>query len=234
MHKLNVLFSLTSLSVLLVTIERFSFTTKILLQPYNFLRLHELLQMSLLILFTVIIPFFTLYVISDKFQLFAKKNLVWLPLLFIIGIYFYSTGNGLHEVARFTLNQFCNSKDVKGILCQGLLFNDYYTGNILYFIGGICMVLALLLTEKINPNKTYSKKDVLPTVINAVIYSLAIFAYAAFDVVLVGFVYSLIVTIVTGILFFSIRKNYLHHPIIFYNTIAYTIGTFCALVLRFH
>src|SRR5690348_17336571 len=99
MHRLNILFTLSSISVLLVTIERFSFTTKILLQPYNFLRLHEVIQMLFLILFTVVIPFFILYEVSESFHLFVKRSLVWIPLLFIGGIYFYATGNGLHEMA---------------------------------------------------------------------------------------------------------------------------------------
>ncbi|HSX09887.1 MAG TPA: hypothetical protein VLF93_07055 [Candidatus Saccharimonadales bacterium] len=234
MHKLNLLFTLTSISVILVTIERFSFTTKILLQPYNFLRLHEVVQISLIILVTVIIPFFILYLISDKFQLFSKKNLFWLPLLFVIGVYFYSTGNGLHEVASFTLNQYCNPHSLKSILCQGLFFNDYYTGNILYFIGGILMTIALLFTEKIHPNKTYSQKDVIVTIINALFYSLAIFAYAAFDPVLVGLVYSLIITILVLFLFFKIRRHYLSYPITFYTLISYTVGTIAAFIVRFH
>ncbi len=157
MHKLNILFTLSSLSVVFVMIERFSFTTKVVLQPYNFLRLHEVFQMIFLILFTVLIPFFILYVISDGMKLYAKRNLLWLLMLFIIGVYFYSTGNGVHEMASFTLNQFCNVKEVIGTFCLGQFYNDYYTGNILYFIGGICMVLALLFTEKIFPNKSYSK-----------------------------------------------------------------------------
>src|SRR6266576_2329200 len=168
MHKLNILFSLSLLSVILFTIERLLFITKVLLQPYNFLRLHEAFQMTTIILFTVLIPFFILYYSSEMLQLFVKKKFVWILVLFIGGVYFYSTGNGLHEMASYTLNQYCNVKSLSGIFCNGQFFNSYYTGNILYFIGGIFMVLALLLTEKINPNLTYRKKDVAITVINAI------------------------------------------------------------------
>ncbi len=234
MHRLNLLFTLSSLSVLLVTIERFSFTTKILLQPYDFFRLHEIIQMTVLILITIVIPFFLLYVISDRFQFFAKKQFFWLPLLFVIGIYFYATGNGVHETASFTLNQYCDIKALTGNLCHGLFVNDYYTGNIFFFIGGILMVLAVVLTEKLHPNKTYHKKDVAVTIINAVIYSLAIFAYAAFDVVLVGLVYSILVMIIADVLLLSTRKKYLQHPVILYHAVAYTLGTAVALLIRFH
>jgi hypothetical protein len=234
MHKLNVLFTLASLSVLLVTFERFSITTKILLQPDNFLRLHEIIQLLFLVLFTVVIPFFILYEVSDSFQLFTKRKLVWLPLLFIGGVYFYATGNGLHEMASFTLNQYCNIKSVIGTFCKGQFLNDYYTGNIVYFFGGLFMTVALLLTEKINPGKTYQKKDVPVTVINALVYALAIFAYAAFDPVLIGLLYSVVILIIADVLWFGIRKKYLQYPFISYTGIAYTVGTIIALFFRFH
>ena len=234
MHKLNILFTLSSLSVILVTIERFSITTKILLQPYNFFRFHEVFQMIFLIMFTVVIPFFILYFISDNFLLFTKKSLVWLPLLFLVGVYYYSTGNGVHEMASFTLNQFCNVKSVSGIFCQGQFFDDYYTGNIFYFVGSICLVLSLLFTEKLFPNTTYKKRDVPVTVINSIVYSFAIFAYAAFDPVLVGLLYSLFIMVTADILWLMIRKKYLAHPVIFYTALTYTIGTIAALFVRFH
>ena len=44
MSRLNVLLTLSSLDVLLVTVECFSFTTQIALQLASFLRLHEVLQ----------------------------------------------------------------------------------------------------------------------------------------------------------------------------------------------
>lgn len=234
MHKLNILFTLASFSVILVTIERFSFTTKVLLQPYNFLRLHEAFQMTTIILFTVLISFFILYYSSEMLALFVKKKFVWILVLFIGGVYFYSTGNGLHEMASFTLNQYCNVKSISGIFCNGQFFNDYYTGNILYFIGGIFMIVALLLTEKINPNLTYSKKDVTVTVLNAIIYAFAIFAYATFDPVLVGLFYSIFIMGVAVVLWFGIRKKYLQYPVTTYTALTYTIGTVAALIIRFH
>ncbi|MBI3486160.1 hypothetical protein HY025_04445 [Candidatus Daviesbacteria bacterium] len=234
MHKLNLLFTLSSLSVLLVTIERFSFTTKIFLQPYNFLRLHELIQMSVLILLTVVIPFFILKTVSNNFESLKTKLGLLLGLVFVIGVYFYSTGNGLHEVSSFNFNNFCDAKNFSGELCNGFFFNDYYTGNIIYFIGGGLMVISLLFFEKLNPNKSYQKKDLFLTLINAVIYSLAIFAYAAFDKVLVGLVYSLIIMLIADFLFLNLRKKYLQYPVITYTTATYTLGTILALIFRFH
>lgn len=56
MKRFHLLFRLNSLAVVLVSLERFSFTTRVLLQPSQFLRLHEALQIGVLILATVLIP----------------------------------------------------------------------------------------------------------------------------------------------------------------------------------
>lgn len=234
MNRLNLLFSLSSLSVILVTIERFSFTTKILLQPYNFLRLHELVQMIFLILFTVLVPFLLLKEVSGNFEGLKLKRGFILALLFIIGIYFYATGNGLHEVSSFNFNQFCDTKNFSGDLCGSFFFNDYYTGNIFYFIGASLMVVSLLLLEKLKPNTMYQRKDLVVTIINAAIYAFAIFAYAAFDRVVAGLTYSVVVMLFAQFLFLQIRKKYLQYPVITYTAITYTLGTLAALFVRFY
>lgn len=232
MSRLNLIFSLSSLSVLLVTIERFSFTGKVLLQPFNFLRLHEVIQITFLILLTIVVPVLLLREVTGNFKNFGKRDF-WLLMFFIIGVYFYSTGNGVHELASFLFNHYCNVKKYAGNLCNGFFFNDYYTGNIYYFIGGFIMIASLLLIEFKRPNLIYSKKDLLITIINAIIYAFAIFAYAAFDVVLVGLFYSLITTFFALFLFAKVRKNYLRYPLITYTTLTYVLGTIAALLIRF-
>lgn len=233
MNRLNWLFTFSSLSVLLVTIERFSFTTKILLQPYSFMRLHEIVQMTVIILLTVVIPFLILKEVTSNFSFLKTKKGFYLILTFLIGVYFYATGNGIHEVSSFNFNHFCDTKSFTGDLCGGFFVNDYYTGNIFYFFGGILMVLPLMLLEKLNPNKKFHKRDQTPLFINASIYALAIFAYAAFDRVLIGLIYSLIITVIALYLFFQIRKKYLEYPVITYTTATYTLGTVAALIVRF-
>ncbi len=232
MNKLNQIFALSSLSVLLVTVERFSFTTKILLQPYNFLRLHELFQMLFLILFTVIIPTLLLKEVTHNFELSKIKNGFILIMMFIIGIYFYATGNGLHEVTSFYLNNYCNTSHPIGIFCQSLFFNDYYTGNILYFIGALFMTLPLLLFESTQPNRNFVKKDFPALIINAVIYALALFAYAAFDKVLVGLIYVVILTGIALVFFIPKRKNYLQFPITTYTALTYLLGLIAAIIVK--
>lgn len=232
MNRLNWLFTLSSINVLLVTIERFSFTTKVLLQPYNFLRLHEVFQITVLILLTVLIPFFVWKEVSDNFKALQTKKGVLLGALFITGVYFYSTGNGVHELASHLFNTYCDTKHIVGNLCGGMFFNDYYFGNILYFVGGILMTGSLLFFERDQENKRWSKKEMAILVVNAFIFALAIFAYAAFDRVLVGLVYSVIMMLIADILFIKIRKKNIRYPFITYNALAYTLGTVGALIIK--
>jgi len=237
MKRLHILFSLTSLSVVLVTIERFSLTTQVLLQPYNFLRLHEVIQILILILATVLIPFFLFKTVTDDFALLktSKKNL-FLGVLFIVGIYFYASGNAFHELASFLLNQYCDVKRVSGALCGSLFFNDYYTGNIFYFIGAFLLVIPLILFEISYPRLTMQRRDFWLLLPNALIYALAIIAYAAFDVVLVGLIYTLLTTLVIiAILVILLiqRKKLLHLPVTSYMTLTYTIGAIVSCIIRF-
>ncbi len=232
MKRLNLLFTLSSINVLLVSIERFSFTTKILLQPYSFLRLHEVFQMTTLILFTVLLPFLMLKIVSLNFESLKKRWGFTLSLIFLIGVYFYATGNGLHEVSSFNFNYFCDTKNFTGDLCGSMFFNDYYTGNIYYFIGGLLMVVPILLFERKNQSPKFNSKDMIILVINSIVYALAIFAYSGFDRVLVGLVYSIIVTLISLYIFWQIRRNYTKYPVITYTSLTYLLGTAAALAIR--
>lgn len=233
MKTLNLLFTLSSINVLLVIIERFSFTSKVLLQPYSFLRLHEVFQMTILILFTVLLPFLMLKEVSLNFDGLKKKSGLILGLIFITGVYFYATGNGLHEVSSFNFNFFCDVKNFTGDLCGSMFFNDYYTGNIYYFIGGLFMIIPLLLFERTNSSDKFNSKDMKILIANSVIYAFAIFAYSGFDRVLVGLIYSIIVSIISLYIFWQIRKNYSKYPVITYTTLTYLLGTVTALAVRF-
>jgi hypothetical protein len=188
--------------------------------------------MVVLILLTVVIPFFLLKEITGNFKTIQTNRGFWLSLLFVVGVYFYATGNGLHEVSSFNFNNFCDTGNFSGDLCGGFFINDYYTGNILYFIGGGMMVIALMLLERLLPNKNFNKKDFRILFINALVYSLAIFAYAAFDRVLVGIIYSVIITLISIYLFWKIKSKYLQYPVITYTTFTYLMGTLLALFVR--
>lgn len=236
MKRLHILFSLNSLVVVLVSIERFSFTTHVLLQPYQFLRLHEAIQIVVLILATAIIPFFLFQEVTGNFSLLAKgkKHSMLLGVVFIAGLYFYASGNAFHELASFILNQYCDVNRVSGQLCAGLFFNDYYTGNVLYFIGAFLFTLALVLLEISQPRILMTRRDLWLLVPNCLIYALAIVAYAGFDRVLVGLIYALLTTLVVSGILLKYRKEVRSLPFTDYTALTYTIGALVACFIRFH
>ena len=234
MKKVNWILTLLSLNGLLVTVERFSFTTKVFLQPYNFLRLHELFQMTVIILISVILPFYLLRELTHNFSDLKTKPGFWLGLLFIVGVYFYATGNGLHEVSSHLFNTYCPHTNFSGNLCGSMFFNDYYVGNGFYFIGLFMVMVALILFERQSPNTAFSPADLRITVINSVVYAFLMFAYAAFDVVNVGLIFSVISAAVAGYLLFSAKTKYRFLPFTTYNFIAYTLASIGAFLVRFH
>lgn len=234
MNRLNLLLTLSSLTVILVTVERFSFTTQVMLQPYSFLRLHEALQIVTLILFTVLIPTFVLREVTSQFDALKTQTGMLLLAAFVTGVYFYATGNGIHELASFQYNTFCPpfSPD-SSVMCQGMFFNDYYIGNGLYFIGAFLMNTALILFEGMRPLPAASRRDMIITTVNAVFYSLAIIAYAAFDLVVVGLVFTLISMVTIDLLLWRSRHALATRPFTTYAAIAYTLGGALATLLRF-
>jgi hypothetical protein len=228
MNRLNGAFTVTSVLVLLVTIERFSFTTTILLQPYSFIRLHELIQGPILLTAFLVVSTFVLRELSDDFKALRLSILA----LFVVGAYLYGLGEGWHEVTSFTLNQYCAVQNISGDLCGGLFINDYYTGNILFFIGGIGMAVALMIQERLNPSTGWNNRNVVIGGVNSVIYSLTFFAYAGFDLVLVGLYSTVALMLISLVMLAGVVKHWRRHPYISYSAFAYTLATLASIVVR--
>lgn len=233
MKRLNLYFTLSSIIVLAVTIERFSFTTKLLLPPNGFLRLHEAIQMLIIIPASILIGFFIVYEISGKLEALKSNWGKVLFLLFAFGTYLNATGNGVHEIGSFIFNSFCPQYTFNSKVCFSAFFNDYYFGNIVYFAGAFLMTISLILLERIKKVNKFERKDYLILGANSIIYSLAIMAYAAFDRVLVGLAYVLITTFVIDLLLLFTNKNDRKLPFMIYSFFTYNIGLFLSLLLRF-
>lgn len=234
MKRINLLLTFLSFTAVLIIVERLSFTTKIILQPYNFLRLHEVFQLLVIILISVLIPFFLLKEVTNNFELLKSKKGTLLGALFTAGLYFYATGNGVHEMASFGFNTFCDVDVIKPNLCGALFFNDYYFGNILYFFGILLSNIVLVLFERMNHIPAFSKKSMFVLAINSFIIALMLFAYAAFDKVLVGLVFIAISAIIFGFFLLTSKKNYGQLPLTFYFASSYTIATLLSVFIRFH
>lgn len=246
MKKINILLTLLSLNALLVIIERVSFTTGVFLMPYSFLRLHEVVQMLFVIAISIVISFFLLKVVTNNFELMKSTYGTILGVIFILGLYFNATGNGLHEVASHLFNTFCNTKDfiphssalsnpaiTNPTVCGGLFINDYYFGNIVYFAGLFLGNLSLMLFELKNPVKKYRRLDIIILVANSLVYAFTFFAYATFDPVLVGFWYILLSAIVSLVLLFTSKKKIFSLPFIFYTALGFSLATIATFLVRF-
>lgn len=228
MNRLNGAFTVTSALVLLVTIERFSFTTTILLMPYSFIRLHELIQGPILLTLFLVVSTFVLRELSQEFKTLRYSLLA----LFVVGAYLYGLGEGWHEVTSFTLNQYCDVHNISGDLCGGLFINDYYTGNILFFVGGIGMAVALMILERLNPSSGWDNRNVVIGAVNSFIYSFTFFAYAAFDIVLVGLYSTMALMLISLVLLATVVKHWRQHPYISYSAFAYTLATAASVIVR--
>ena len=228
MNRLNGAFTVTSVLVLLVTIERFSFTTTILLQPYSFIRLHELVQGPILLALFLVVSTLVLKEISHEFKTLRYPLLA----LFVVGAYLYGLGEGWHEVTSFTLNQHCDVQNISGDLCGGLFINDYYTGNVLFFIGGIGMATALMIMERMNPGLAWDDRNVAIGAVNSFVYSFTFFAYAAFDLVLVGLYSTIALMLISLVLLAGVIRQWRQHPYISYSAFAYTLATVASLIVR--
>src|SRR5690349_4707827 len=112
MKRTNVIVSLYSLTALVIIIERLLPITRVLLQPYDFIRLHEINQTVIFLTITVIISFFVLKSVTDDFRTLNTRFNTWLAVIFVCGAYLYGAGEGWHEVASFTLNTYCDEQNL--------------------------------------------------------------------------------------------------------------------------
>jgi hypothetical protein len=232
MKPVNRLLTLLSAITVVITVERASPTTKVLLQPYSFLHLHEVVQIILITASSVVVSFLLLRLISRNFEELKTSSGLILGIVFILGTYFYATGNGVHEVGSFTFNEFCNTKHFTSTVCGSMYFNDYYFGNTLYFLGLGLSNLALVLLELRRPDETMSAGDSWVTIGNGVLLALTFFAYDAFDRVAVGLVATLIYAVTFDVLLLRRRVAYRALPFTLYSAFGFTVAGILAIPVR--
>lgn len=231
MKRINLLLTFLSITTILVTLERYAATNFLLSQQINFLQLHEIIQIAVIIPLNIVLAFLLLKTISHNYETIKGVKGTLVTILFMVGIYFSATGNGIYEVASVIFNNIC-ALTVNAHLCGSAFFNDYYLGNIMYFIGTLCWTIAIVILERIKPSKHFTGKDMAVTLANGFFFGLTIFAYAAFDRVLVGLFFSAIAAIIICIFLFAAKTKYANLPFTTYCAIAYTGATLASLVVR--
>ncbi|HNP71133.1 MAG TPA: hypothetical protein PLO33_12255 [Kouleothrix sp.] len=233
MKRINTIVTLYSLTALVIIIERLLPATRMLLQPYNFIRLHELNQTVIFLTITVILSFFVLQSVTGNFQALQQRANVALAAVFLGGAYLYGAGEGWHEVASFTLNTYCDTRVVAGDLCNGLFINDYYAGNLIFFVGGVLMNSVLLVFATQRASERFDTKDMAILLVNSLVYAFTWFAYAAFDVVLLGLFFAALLALISLVAFAKVRWNAREYPYITYGAVAYTLATIATVLYRF-
>jgi hypothetical protein len=232
MKPTNRLLTLLSLTTVVITVERVSPTTRVLMQPYKYLHLHEVVQMGIISAFSVVISFLLLRGVSHNFRLLQDAGGTLLGVLFILGTYFYATGNGVHEVASFLFNEYCDTKNFTSTVCGSMYFNDYYVGNIIYFAGLGLSNLALVLLELRRPDASYRARDLRVTLANGAVLALTFFAYDAFDRASVGLVSTIMYAMVFDLLLVRRKVRYSTVPFTLYSALGFTAAAILATPVR--
>src|SRR5215210_4475352 len=169
MKRINIIVSLYTLTAFVIIIERLLPITRVLLQPYNFIRLHEINQTVIFLPITVILSFFVLKSVTDNFQTLNRGLNTVLAAVFLCGAYLYGAGEGWHEVASFTLNTYCDTDNLTGNLCLGLFINDYYAGNLIFFVGGVMMNTVLLVLATQQRMERFNNTDLAILLVNSLV-----------------------------------------------------------------
>lgn len=233
MKRINIIVSLYTLTALVIIIERLLPATRVLLQPYDFIRLHEINQTVIFLTITVLLSFFVLQTVTDHFRTLNRPLNTFLAAVFVCGAYLYGAGEGWHEVASFTLNTYCDHQNLPGNLCPGLFVNDYYAGNLIFFVGGVLMNTVLLVLATQQRMERFNNTDMAILLVNSLVYAFSWFAYAAFDVVLLGLYFAALLAIISLVTWLKVKWNAREYPYITYSAVAYTLATIATLIYRF-
>lgn len=232
MKRINLIVTLYTLTAFVIIVERLLPATQVLLQPYDFIRLHEINQTVIFLPITVILSFFVLQSVTDNFQTLQRRFNTALGAIFVCGAYLYGAGEGWHEVASFTLNTYCDVENLSGNLCQGLFINDYYAGNLIFFIGGVMMNTVLLVFATQQKTDRFTTTDLAILLVNSLVYAFSWFAYAAFDIVLLGLFFVTLLAGISLVACVKVRWNMREHPYIAYSAVAYTLATIATAIYR--
>jgi hypothetical protein len=232
MKRINIIVTLYSLTALVIIIERLLPATRMLLQPYDFIRLHEINQTVIFLPITVILSFFVLQSVTDHFRTLNTRLNTVLAVVFVCGVYLYGAGEGWHEVASFTLNTYCDTQNLAGNLCQGLFINDYYVGNLIFFVGGVMMNAVLLAIATQQKMERFNNKDMAILLVNSIVYAFTWFAYAAFDIVLLGLYFAALLAVISIVAWIKVKRNMREYPYITYSVVAYTLATVATMIYR--
>jgi hypothetical protein len=68
--------------------------------------------------------------------------------------------------------------------------------------------------------------------VNSLVYAFTWFAYAAFDVVLLGLIFAALLAVISIAAFMKVKWNVREYPYITYSVVAYILATIATVIYR--
>lgn len=220
LRRLHGLLAIQSLFVILVSLNRLGPWTLGELSPFGFLRwvdFHNLLSLPLLSLVGLVLTWQHL----ERGHGEARRLRLRVEMVFLLGLYLYGAGYGVHEVTNYLHARFCDPTPLDPKLCQIIIFNDDDFSHWVYFIGFSMTNAALVVLQALLPfGHRLPRRDLLLLGANALLIGLGIFANLAFEEIgLDLWVVGLLAT-----LSFWLWRRAGRQPLIVYYSLAYALG----------
>lgn len=223
MNRIHWLLAAQSLILILLTVNRLSSLTTGYVADNEFLRwvdFHNLLTLPLLSLTAF---YFLKTTLEADAAPGSERLRLWIGLLFLLGIYIYGAGYGVHEVTNYLHIRFCGGQGAtsEDILCRIVAFNDDEFSHWIWFGGFIIINVALLLTQAATrPHARPGARDVVFLLINAFFVAAAIFANLAFEEI--GADLYIVAVVALWSFYYLWRKG--PRPLFIYYAAAYGVG----------
>jgi hypothetical protein len=105
-------------------------------------------------------------------------------------------------------------------------------GNLIFFVGGVMMNAVLLAIATQQKMERFNNKDLAILLVNSIVYAFTWFAYAAFDVVLLGLYSAALLAVISIVAWIKVQRNMREYPYITYSVVGYTLATVATMIYR--
>ena len=213
-----------SSSIVILSLNRLTPITQTYLQPFEFLRLMDVLAMIPIPLSSVL-----LYVLLK--EQITKSTHVLYTLILITGIYLFAAGSGDHEVTNYLNIRFCDSGKSTTAICNSIAYNDDEFSHYVYYAGFILLNIALMAYEYSYPRiKPIRGIDIAGIFANSFIIGLGIFANLAFEEIGIDlYIFGAVMLLAIWLLFKG-KQPATYLPATMYFAMSYALGVTGTLV----
>lgn len=230
MKRIHYLLGVQSVLAILVSINRLTPWTLGYVLPNEFLRWVDLNNMLVIPLISVV----AFYLLKKHLETSVERrfsgaqHLLWINLVFIVGIYLLAASYGTHEVTNYMHTRFC-LEGTGSELCRIVIFNDDEFSHWVFFTGFVMVNAALLWLQVVAPYKgKVTAADSGLLVVNAVFLGAGILANLGFEEIgLDLYVVAALALLAAWLLWKRGRQ-----PLFIYYTAAYWLGLLGSLVFQ--